>query len=506
MNYLSAKHLLTPDILYRDLFKEIQLSKIFPDYKTFVDCIPLLPPEKILSIYHTHKNTPDFNLKNFVDTYFQYPDTVSFKYKTDASLTITQHIENLWDVLTRNPQPPVLYSSLISLPHCYIIPGGRFTEVFYWDSYFIMLGLQQSGKSELLHAMLDNFSYLISTFGFIPNGNRTYFISRSQPPLYASMVELVVEKNPALLLTYLPFLEKEYMFWMQGTDMLSEKNNAYKHVVRMPNGTVMNRYWDELDTPRPEAYGKDLFYTHNMEDLEAAQLYRHIRAACESGWDFSTRWYKNENSIETIHTTEIVPIDLNCLLYFLEIQIAKAYRMKDMHKKSDRYYLLAATRKEAILSYCWDEEKQFFMDYDFTQQHTTSSFTLAAAFPLYFRLANENQAKAVAQKLELDFLRNGGFVTTLKHSDFQWDSPNGWAPLQWITNIGLLYYGYNDLASVAAKRWMLLNEKVYSNTGKLMEKYNVSDMNSFTGGGEYPLQDGFGWTNGVYLAFKKIFG
>jgi alpha,alpha-trehalase len=242
-----------------------------------------------------------------------------------------------------------------------------------------------------------------------------------------------------------------------------------------------------------------------MDAEQSAVLYRHIRAACESGWDFSTRWYKDENTIQTIHTTEIIPIDLNCLLQFLEIQLSKAYHMKGMQAEADKYNGLALARRQAMNKYCWSEEKQFFMDYNFMEQKTTPSFSLAGVFPLYFRIAEDRQAEAVANKLRNDFLQDGGFLTTLKHSDFQWDSPNGWAPLQWIANIGLMNYNHTELAHTAASRWLSLNEKVYANTGKLMEKYNVVDMNSLTGGGEYPLQDGFGWTNGVYLGLRKIF-
>lgn len=505
MDPIFETPLLSPEILYGELFKDVQLHKVYPDYKTFVDCIPLFPADEIVANYAAQKNQEDFDLKKFVEDHFKYPDINDFVYKTDISLTINQHIESLWYILTRRSQIYVTNTSLISLPYSYIIPGGRFIEIFYWDSYFIMLGLQQSGKMDLLQNMIDNFSYLINTLGFIPNGNRTYFLTRSQPPMYAMMIELAVQKDPPLLITYLPFLEKEYQFWMQGSETLNDQQQEYKRVVRMPDGEILNRYWDDQDTPRPEAYGKDMSYAHNMNAEQSAVLYRHIRAACESGWDFSTRWYKDENTIQTIHTTDIIPIDLNCLLQFLEIQISKAYHMKGMQAEADLYNELAINRRKAMNKYCWCEEQQFFMDYNYLEQKNTPSFSLAGVFPLYFKIADEQQAEAVAHKLRTDFLQDGGFLTTLKHSDFQWDSPNGWAPLQWIANIGLMNYNYSELAYTAAKRWMLLNEKVYANTGKLMEKYNVVDMNSLTGGGEYPLQDGFGWTNGVYLGLQKIF-
>jgi len=497
--------LLSPDTLYGQLFVDIQLNKVFHDYKTFVDCIPLFPVNEIMAAYDMNKSLPDFELTKFVMEHFKYPDIHDFEYKTDITLTITQHIESLWYILTRQPHLHTSTSSLIPLPHSYVIPGGRFIEIFYWDSYFIMLGLQQSGKMDLLHSMINNFCYMLDTLGFIPNGNRTYFLSRSQPPVFAMMIELAVEKDPPLLLTYIPFLEKEYQFWMQGSESITEKNTAYKRVVRMQDGEIMNRYWDDLDTPRPEAYGKDMSYVHTMEPAEIPDVYRHLRAACESGWDFSTRWYKDQHNVQTIHTTDIIPVDLNCLIYYLETQLAKAYTMKGMQPEADRYNILADTRKQAIQKYCWSEQCQFFMDYDFKELHETSSYSLAGTFPLYFKLADERQAAIVAEKINKSFLKEGGLLTTLKQSAFQWDCPNGWAPLQWIANIGLLNYNYKSIAETAAHRWLQLNEKVYTHTGKLMEKYNVSDMNSLTGGGEYPLQDGFGWTNGVYLALKKTF-
>ena len=197
MDQLLLTPLISPDSLYKELFRDVQLNKVFPDYKTFVDCIPLLPADEILVKYNASKNNEGFDLAKFVAEHFKYPEINDYEYKTDISLTINQHIESLWYILTRRSQIYVTNSSLISLPYSYIIPGGRFIEIFYWDSYFIMLGLQHSGKTDLLQSMMDNFSYLIETLGFIPNGNRTYFLTRSQPPMYAMMIELFAEKRSA---------------------------------------------------------------------------------------------------------------------------------------------------------------------------------------------------------------------------------------------------------------------------------------------------------------------
>lgn len=500
----SRPQLQSPEELYGELFVAVQRKKIFHDYKTFVDCIPLHPSEEILSAYNAGKDLPDFDLKTFIFEHFKYPDIHDFDYQTDITLTITQHIESLWYILTRRPQlfPP--NSSLMALPHSYVIPGGRFIEIFYWDSYFIMLGLTVSGKTDLLQNMIDNFCHQLDNLGFIPNGNRTYFLSRSQPPVFAMMIQLLAEKDPPLLTMYLPYLEKEYAFWMNGTEQVAKSGEAYKRVVRMPDGEIMNRYWDDKDYPRPESYGEDLSYSDPIDVALHPDLYRNVRAACESGWDFSTRWYKDQQSIQTIHTVDIVPVDLNSLLYYLEDRIAKGYELQDKPEQAQYYRSKAENRKDAILKYCWSDEQQFFMDYDHVVSRSTPALSLAAVFPLYFNLASAEQAEAVKQKLQQEFLKDGGLITTLKHSEFQWDSPNGWAPLQWIAVKGLLTYEHKELAFTIAERWMKLNEKIYHNTGKLMEKYNVVEMNLLTGGGEYPLQDGFGWTNGVYLGLEKL--
>ena len=168
------------------------------------------------------------------------------------------HIKDLWTVLTRSPDSNDTHSTLIPLPKAYVVPGGRFREVYYWDSYFTMLGLVQSGRTDLVKSMLDNFAYLITQIGHIPNGNRTYYLTRSQPPYFAAMVGLFAHAtDTSQALPYLDALEKEYAFLMDGAESL-QPGQFYRRVVRMPDGTILNRYWDDLPGPRPEAYGREL--------------------------------------------------------------------------------------------------------------------------------------------------------------------------------------------------------------------------------------------------------
>lgn len=483
------------------LFEDVQMNAIFPDGKTFVDCVPKLPLEEINHQYNEQKDTASFDLQAFVTEYFEMPHVFSGKFKTDTNKTAAQHINSLWDVLTREPDEAA--GSLIPLPNAYVVPGGRFGEVYYWDSYFTMLGLKISGKIDMVQNMVANFSHLIDTIGFIPNGNRTYYLGRSQPPFYSSMLQLLASaKGNDVLIHYLPTLEKEYQYWMRSSDDLDENNTAIHHVVLLKDGEIMNRYCDVFNTARPESFREDVELAHQSEQLPAA-LYAHLRAGAESGWDYSSRWFKDGQSFSTIHTMDIVPVDLNCLLYHLEQTIADAYNITGNVEKSTIYAALADKRKAAIHKYCWNETAAFYTDYDHTESKRTEELTLAAAFPLYFNIATQEQADKTAMLLQDQFLKPGGLVTTLKQTGQQWDAPNGWAPLQWMAVVGLENYGHHSLAANIAERWLQLNTDVYKRTGKFMEKYNVVDTHLEAGGGEYAGQDGFGWTNGVYLALKE---
>ncbi|MEP6746734.1 MAG: alpha,alpha-trehalase TreF [Bacteroidota bacterium] len=482
------------------LYKDIQLQKVFPDSKYFVDCTPRGDASVILNQYEKENDEAGFDLKKFVTTHFIFPDDCISLYKSENK-PIMQHLEELWDVLTRQPEA-AQGGTLISLPYSYIVPGGRFREIYYWDSYFTMLGLQACKRTDIMQNMVDNFACLIDTFGFIPNGNRTYYLSRSQPPFFTLMIELLAEeKGENILVKYLQQIEKEYNFWMDGENNPDPVNNAYRHIVRLPDGNVLNRYWDEKNTARPEAYREDTNAAKKSGDVEMA--HRHIRAACESGWDFSSRWFNDGINMGTIQTAYLIPVDLNCLLLHTEEVLQKIYSIKKETNLADAFAQKIINRKKSIQQYCWNENKGFYYDYHFVEQTQTDQFTLAAVYPLFFSIADNAQAEKTAKIIGEKFLQPGGLLTTLNKTGQQWDVPNGWAPLQWMTYKGLKNYGHTHLINQIKNRWMAANEKVYAATGKMMEKYDVTDTVSKAGGGEYPNQDGFGWTNGVYLKFSR---
>lgn len=498
----SGKAMLASDFFKTELFKEVQLASVFPDSKTFPDCTPKMPYQDIISAYEHEKTSSEFDLKAFVNEYFEMPYQPATGYKSDTTLSMVEHIEKLWPVLTRNPDENNKLSSLIPLPNKYIVPGGRFREIYYWDSYFTIEGLMEDEKTDMAKSMLDNFTFLIDSIGFIPNGNRAYYQGRSQPPFYSLIVSRLGAKNRDLFMSYLPEMVAEYNFWMRGENDLKNGEAAHR-VVMLPDGAVLNRYWDDLQGPRPESFKEDYELVHEY-NLDTTIAYKNLRAGAESGWDYSSRWFADHKNLSTIETTNIIPIDLNSLLYHLELKIAQGYNWKGQLDSVDYYLKRADKRRDAINKYLWDDQEGFFVDYNFKKKASTGVKSLAAAYPLYFKIATKNQAKKTARLLVEKFLYAGGFVTTLNDTGQQWDYPNGWAPLQWITVNGLFNYEFNEEGLRGMQNWLDRNREVYKATGKMMEKYNVIDTTLHAGGGEYPLQDGFGWTNGVALAFEGI--
>lgn len=490
----------TPDAVYGELFHDVQMARIFPDGKTFVDCVPKKDPQQIVAEYKKIKNNPAirFSLELFIKENFDMPAAPPPLNYIQQEKDVAVHIKNLWGVLKREKDNIVNGSSLLPLPNPYIVPGGRFREIYYWDSYFTMLGLKESGEHETMQNMVDNFAYLINTYGHIPNGNRSYYITRSQPPFFSLMVELLAGvKGNGVYKKYLPALNREFAYWMDGATTL-KPGQAFKRVVKLKDGTVLNRYWDEAATPRQESYREDV-ETADKTGGDKALVYRNLRAGAASGWDFSSRWFADSTNIATIQTTDIIPVDLNCLLLHLEQTILRA------GGKTASKSTLARTN--AISKYFWNKGIGYFTDYNFKTGRQSNQVTAAGLFPFCFIHFGPDvmpeRGKAAAAVVQERLLQPGGLLTTPLNTGQQWDAPNGWAPLQWMGVWALNNCYQPELAKTIATRWIQLNKDVYARTGKLMEKYNVMNTHLEAGGGEYPGQDGFGWTNGVLLALMK---
>jgi alpha,alpha-trehalase len=267
---------------------------------------------------------------------------------------------------------------------------------------------------------------------------------------------------------------------------------------------TLNRYIGSLSTPRAEGYGKEKRWASNLPESERPQYHRHLRAVCESGWDFSSRWFADGQNKSTTVCEDIIPVCLNSLLFGLETQLKAMHMHRDDSTKAADYQQFASARQKAIQAYLWSEENGFFKDFNHLKKEQTAVLSLATVYPLYFGIATDEQAASVADVVKEKLLFPGGVVTTTVNTGEQWDFPNGWAPLQWMTVKGLARYGHDALAEDIASRWLALNEKVFREEGKMMEKYNVVDTTLMGGGGEYKNQDGFGWTNGVALGLDAF--
>lgn len=483
------------------LFDTAQKAEIFNDQKTMADAIPKYPISQIMKRFHEKFDMDAEELKEFVSENFI--TKTKFEENNNSNKTncsIIDHIEKLWKDLTRDTSEDK--GTLIKLPKPYIVPGGRFMEFFYWDSYFIMLGLQVSKNTEMMKNIVDNCAYLIQKYGFIPNANRTYFLSRSQPPYFSLMIELLFETTGDILIysNYYETLRREYEFWMEGNEKL-ENNAAYKHIIKTKEGEVLNRYYDLENTPRPESYLIDI---EDSKNSKIQEYYQNIRAACESGWDFSSRWFKDQKSIKTICTLDIAPVDLNCLLWHLENTLSKTASLLGYNDDSLKYKNKSIQRMKIIEKYFWEEETGMYKDYLFQTRKHSLSQNLATLYPLFLKITDKRKAQKVAENIREKFLHKGGLITTTINSGEQWDSPNAWAPYQWIGYKAMNNYKFDVIAHAIKTNWCTNVERVFQNTNKLMEKYDAIDTNNLAGGGEYPNQDGFGWTNGVYMRLKHL--
>jgi len=496
-----AQSSLSPEKIYGRLFTDVQMNKIFFDSKTFADAVPKRSPKTIVADYLSiiHNPAIRFSLKLFIEENFILPSDSTNAIETQTGEDIKTHINHVWDALERKPDSYLSGNSLLPLPNNYIVSGGRFREAYYEDSYFIMLGLQESGRNEMLENTVKNFAYLLSQYGYIPTANRTYYLNRSQAPFFSMMLDLLAEKKGKMVYAlYQNVLQKEYDYWM-------DKTIAKNHVVLMPDGSKLNRYYNRDTRPRAESFYEDSTLAINYAE-ERKSLYRNLRSCTESGWGLSTRWFADGENISTIQVTNLISVDLNCLLYHLERTLARSYKETGDLLKMNYYNQIAEKRKNAINKYCFNKNDSWYYDYNISEKNFSTEKTLAGITPLFFTVTTESSAKEIVAVLQKDFLKPGGLITTLKTTGHKWDAPFGHAPLQYMAIKGLENYGDQELAKDIAIRWTQLNLKVYKTTGNLLEKYNVTEIAANEkNGGEHALQDRFACTNGVLLKLMNTY-
>jgi alpha,alpha-trehalase len=495
----------TPHELYGELFVAVQMTRVFGDGKSFVDARPRGAPALIRARFEAERRLPGFSLADFVHAHFVLPgQDAPIDPRPENPQHIREHIRALWPLLVREHHQAEDGDSLLALPKPYVVPGGRFRELYYWDSYFTMLGLVADGRRDLAEAMLANFAHLISTYGFIPNSSRSYMLSRSQPPFFFRMVELLHADDPAAgFAAHLDALKTEHGFWMAGEATLPP-GQAHRRVARTADGALLNRYWDDRCTPREESWREDVLTAEDAMTVTGrspGEVWRDLRAGAESGWDFSGRWCADPADIATIETTALAPVDLNALLAGLESAIALGAARSGDTATAQAFEARMAARRQLLQTRFWRADAGHFADLNWRNAADPRPLTAAALVPLYLGMATQPQADAMAAQVQRHLLGANGLLTTALTTGQQWDAPNGWAPLQWMAAQGLQRYGHGALARDIAERWCASVQRVYLATGRLLEKYDVAEDKP-GGGGEYETQDGFGWTNGVFVAFQ----
>ncbi|XP_047330419.1 probable trehalase [Impatiens glandulifera] len=433
-------------------------------------------------------------------------------------------IHDLWKNLSRKVADGVVKQpelhTLLPLPEHVVIPGSRFREVYYWDSYWVIRGLLASKMYETSKGIVLNLVSLLEKYGYVLNGARAYYTNRSQPPFLSSMIYDIYKRtnDKNFLKKVLPALIKEHEFWNSGVHAVSIKDGK---------GRIhkLSRYYAKWNEPRPESSTIDKETASKLTSAAAKQLlYREIASTAESGWDFSTRWMRNGSDLTTLETTSILPVDLNAIILKMEHDIAFLAKENGDQRLSIHFLNVARARKLAIESIFWNSEEGQWFDYWLNDKSghkdgyvwkssNQNKKAFASNFiPLWIKPFYSDTAlvEKVQKSLKSSGLvRKSGIATTTTNSGQQWDSPNGWAPLQHLLVEGLLKSKSKESKSLArdiANSWLKTNFVTFVNTGVMHEKYNVETCGESGGGGEYSPQTGFGWSNGVVLSFLEMFG
>lgn len=617
------------------LLQTVNVANLYPDDKTFVDKPTSKSSQEVLADFKNISTSTTYGeVVNFVETDFkgeglELEALALTNFKADPAFlnnvsqpivkAFSKTVHGYWTQLIRGTNVSTecpggangCESSLIPLNHTFVVPGGRFREQYYWDSFWIIEGLIQSELFDIANATLQNFMDELDRFGFIPNGGRIYYLNRSQPPLFIQMLSRYVTTSgdQTILNRALPLAEKELKWWSdnRSVQITSEGNVTYK----------MYQYSVTNSGPRPESYLTD-YNTANvpntLNETQRSLLYAELASGAETGWDYSTRWlYPNaDGGLRNLNVKNTIPVDLNSILYRNHVILANLYGNTDA---AQTHTTAAAALREGILSLLWDSSKLAFYDYNLVTNARNNIYTAANFYPLWSGvippelLSSKENAFAYFSSVNLILNRyNGTFPATFIESGLQWDAPNAWPPHQYIvlqalralpSNVssGSLPTPANNQSSfdfvpqgqlglteaqlprqpiytnskgvvvnattsgpqtdinkangtvinggqaVEGEGWakalerQLANRYITSsfcswhatggsidglvpqlpaaqlnftqslnNTGNMFEKFSNLNINSAGGGGEYTVQAGFGWTNGVVLWIASFYG
>ncbi|KAK5581492.1 hypothetical protein RB653_001525 [Dictyostelium firmibasis] len=526
------------------LLKTIQLVQVFNDSKTFVD-MPMRSSAEFINeqfnqlLLNTSNNggpnkeeLAAFLSENFYPAGYEVepvtpvdwvPNPSFLDEITDPNLNdFARSIHGKWLELTRIFNTSGLcdgcYSS-IPVNNPFVIAGSRFREFYYWDSYWIIQGLLVSDMTTTAKGMLKNFADMISEFGFIPNGGRIYYLNRSQPPLFTQMVNNYIDATGDMefLQEILPILDQEYQWWM--THRTSELTNEISGET-----VILNLYNASNHSPRPESYYED--YTDALgfsSDQEKDYFYSSIASGAESGWDFSSRWMSpsDNTNLTTIQTIDVIPVDLNSILYLNEKILSQFHRSLGNNSMAIFYQSASDNRVNAMQQVFFNENTFQWNDYNLKTNTNNQNWYTSNILPLFADIQSsidiDNQEIDLLFKSLANVLMGytGGVPTSLiSAQSLQWDGVNVWPPLQYWVIESIMTPNTtfsNLLGKNLIDRWITTNFCGWNSTlesqgGMMFEKYNANFIGVPGGGGEYVVQNGFGWTNGVDLYLLKKYG
>nr|ATU82952.1 secreted Trehalase-like protein [Pristhesancus plagipennis] len=515
-----------------DLLKQIQLSAIYQDSKTFVDKSLRYDPEQVIENFNKLKSTfsngivPREQLISFVNENFLNtsivakwtpPDwtakpSIIKKIKDADYQKFALDLNDIWKMLGRkvhNDSNPDR-ESVIYLPNGFIAPGGRFNELYYWDALWVIKGLILCDMVQTAKGIIENFLYLVNVFGHIPNGSRVYYLERSQPPLLTLMVDAYYKATG------------DFQFIKDNIDII-DREMDYFNSARMIDVTVsghtykMYRYHAVSSGPRPESFREDYEGALKLPENDRTNYYIELKSGAESGWDFSSRWYQTEGQNTTllnIRTSTIIPVDLNAILHKCFKLLSEWYNKVGHKVKSQQYRDLATQLQTAIDNVLWNEEDGIWYDYDLMSNSSRKYFYMSNFVPLWtksYKFPRVEISKKIMHYILSYGLTSyvGGSPTSLDNSGQQWDFPNAWPPLQAFLIQGLENIGTMDTSTTAFKLasiWVKTNYKGFQKYHLMFEKYDSLAVGKTGGGGEYQGQTGFGWTNGFVLELLNYYG
>ncbi|XP_042218220.1 trehalase-like isoform X2 [Homarus americanus] len=525
-----------------ELLKTVQMARLHNDSKYFVDMGLKNTTDATLLAFNqlmerTDREPSKKEVKAFVDEYFHEPgkefeewvpsdwnsDPEFLKKVVDPALEEWGlKLNGLWKQLGRKISEDVQLEpdrySQIYVPNPVIVPGGRFREFYYWDSYWTIDALLLSQMNETVKGMLENFVEMVKEYGMVPNGGRIYYTRRSQPPYLIPMVKLYMDHTNDLefLAQIIDKLEEEFLFWENDRSVELQDRSGKTHTVA--------QYRVNIGGPRPESYREDYNLAQQLPTEEQEDLYVQMKSGAESGWDYSTRWFINNNTnkgtLLNVNVTSIVPVDLNSLLCMNARILSQFYIKLGNYSMSKLYKDIADQKNETMAKIFWDDTDGTWYDIDINADGKRRHFYLSNIHPIWSDCYGQEGPRAHTIEKVIKYLKKNdvlkyksGVPTSLEKSGQQWDFPNAWAPLQHLIIMGLyearsIHHEAESLSFSLAEKWIRTNWQSYqqSTPHAMFEKYNVSVMGLPGGGGEYDVQVGFGWSNGVALRLLDVYG